>query len=120
VFNEYVYVAYDLNETNLGNCTELQKRPNQANEKKQPKQFPMFGALVVDGASGKDVKHAVVKRMQPQGEPSELDKLFQQNPIIIVDIPRSASYIALRCELYGTIDDIQSDFHSTKYIFDRY
>jgi hypothetical protein len=74
-----------------------------------------FGALVVDPMSGKDIKHAIYKRMHPEGEPCEADQLFQQNPVVIVDIPRPASHVVQRHDLYCALEEIQGDFHSTKY-----
>jgi len=67
-----------------------------------------MNALKVDAREPKRVKHAILAKI-------DKDKTFLDNPIIVVDLPRQESSLAKNKNFYVSLEEIQSNFHSTMY-----
>ena len=67
-----------------------------------------FNALVVDGTRVRDVKHAILKKIEDDDE-------FLDNPIVVLDIPRQLSTVVNSSSFYVSLEEIQRNFHSGKY-----
>ena len=68
----------------------------------------VLNTLVVDGTRVRDVKHAILKKIQD-------DEDFLDSPIVVVDIPRQLSNVVQSSSFYVSLEEIQRNFHSGKY-----
>ena len=64
-------------------------------------------ALVISATAEADVKDLIRRKKEEEG-------LFEEHPIIIVDVPRAASDVVQKNKLYQVLESIMGSFHSTK------